>query len=316
MLLAIQTRPGCSGFSTVRFPRNRDGLRPKPASMNTPSASQSLRTPTRNELIRTGLYGAQRWLDHGTAQLGRGELADWQTLVIMVERYLGEVVAALRHMTGHAPESMIAQLDATTRATNHYWYGVLAWCSQRKVRTDRALERAMDRIYEKIDLARSLLQLSHELPDEPHEPTAGEPCRMLTLGPVLDLIRLEAERALLQLGGKDARVHEIVEYVADELTRHVDHAVFLLETADGDRTTFAPIVESAIGAVVALDRALFGRSDLALPTVQAHRARLETAIGGLRRLRAATRPVEPHPVATPTALTNAGTLRARASAVR
>lgn len=227
--------------------------------MNQPSASQSLRTPARTELVRTSLLNAQHWLDHGVEMIAQGMLGDWQTLVITVERHLIEVVAMLREARLRSP-GVVAQLDATTRATNQFWYGVLAWCGRRKLRTDRALERAMDRIYEKIDVARSLLDLT-DLADAVHEPATGtdDVYEAMALEPALDLIRMEAERALVQLGCKDAHLIELVENAAVALERYVDHAVFLIALHDGNDAKFIDRVSAASSAVTALINGIGGR---------------------------------------------------------
>ncbi len=266
----------------MRLGRNRRTRRPKHVAMNA-SASQSLRTPARNELIRTSLLNAQHWLDHGTALISRGPLGDWRMLVIAVERHLIEAVAALRDGSPRS-SAVVRQLDATTRSTNHYWYAVLAWCGRRKVRTDRVLERAMDRIYEKIDLARSLLDLSDEMVEAAHDPAAqiDDLYEAMAVEPTLDLVRMEAERALIYLGGKDAHVHEIVETVACVLERYVDHAVFLIALHDGNDATFTERVTAASDAVLALQRGVDGRY-----RTPGLRAQFDRVNAGLAMLRAA-----------------------------
>jgi hypothetical protein len=241
-------------------------------------AAQSLRTPARNELIRTGLLNAQHWLDHGCDLLGQGLLGDWQTVAMMVERHLLEAVAALRESTVR-PTAIAKQLDATTRATNDYWYGVLAYCSRRRLRLDRSLERAMDRIYEKIDQARQLLQLTHELGEtEARADHSDDHYEAMALTCVLELIRLEAIRALVQLGGKDAPMREIVEETRGTLERQVAHAEFLLDAHDGNNAKFVAPVSAAYDAVRALARVTHERMGADFDRVLDGFAVLRTAI--------------------------------------
>jgi hypothetical protein len=245
-------------------------------------AAQSLRTPARNELIRTGLLNAQHWLEHGCDLLGQGLLGDWQTVAIMVERHLLETVAALRESSSR-PAAIAAQLDATTRATNDYWYGVLAYCSRRKLRVDRSFERAMDRIFEKIDQARELLQLTHEL-SEVHaraghtDDHTDDHYEAMAILPVLELIRLEAIRALLQLGGKDAPARDLVEEARVVLERHVAHAEFLISEHDGNDAQFAAPILAASDAVLALARAARERVGIDLDRVLDGLAVLRSAV--------------------------------------
>src|SRR5690606_11333610 len=125
--------------------------------------------------------------------------------------HLIEVIAALRE-GALATEQVNVQLDATIKAVNQFWYGAQAWCSRRGVRMDRTLERSMDRIYEKIDQTRWLLEppevieLTHaraKLADDVYEAMA--------VPPVFELIRSEAEKAAMELAGKDAHVVTIVQ---------------------------------------------------------------------------------------------------------
>ena len=118
--------------------------------------------------------------------LQHGVFSNWQTLVIMAERHLIEVTAALRDGTKR-DGGLAIQLDATIKATNSFWYAALAWCNRSHVRMDRALEGAMDRIYEKIDQARWLLdppelvELTHaraKLSDDVYEAMAVPPARL------------------------------------------------------------------------------------------------------------------------------------------
>lgn len=213
-------------------------------------------TELRSEVARTGLLNIQHWFDHGSEMLQHGAFSNWQTLVIMAERHLIEVNAALRD--GATRDGVLAiQLDATIKATNTFWYAALAWCTRQRVRMDRALERAMDRIYEKIDQARWLLdppelvELTHaraKLSDDVYEAMA--------VPPVFELIRYEAERAAMELAGKDAHVVKIVERITRELELRIDHANFLLDAYDGDAGPFDPLISSACSAVDALYRAI------------------------------------------------------------
>jgi hypothetical protein len=209
----------------------------------------------RIEIVRTGLLNAQHWFDHGSELLGQGMLGNWQHLVMMAERHLIEVIAALRE--GLDGDELGAQLDATLKSTNTFWYAALAWCSRHRARMDRALERAMDRVYEKIDQVRWLLdcgeviELTHaraKLADDVYEAMA--------VPPVFELIRREAERAAMELAGKDAHVVSIVEQVTRELELRVEHARFLLDAHDGDDAQFGGVIDAAISGVDALYRAV------------------------------------------------------------
>jgi len=210
----------------------------------------------RSELVRTGLLNTQHWFDHGSELLAHGMMGNWQNMVIMAERHLIEVCAALRD-GGVSAQALAMQLDATTKASNQFWYAALAWCARRSIRMDRALERGMDRIYEKIDQARWLLdppeviELTHaraKLADDVDEAMA--------VPPVFELIRRESERAAMELAGKDAHVVTIVERVTRELELRIDHAEFLLEAYDGDAGQFEALIEVASSAVDALYRAI------------------------------------------------------------
>lgn len=238
-------------------------------------------TELRSELARTGLLNIQHWFDHGSEMLQQGVFANWQTLVIMAERHLIEVNAALRE--GVTRDGAVAiQLDATVKATNSFWYGALAWCNRQRVRMDRALERAMDRIYEKMDQARwlldppELIELTHaraKLSDDVYEAMA--------LPPVFALIRYEAERAAVELAGKDAHVVNVVEKITRELELRIDHANFLLEAYDGDARPFEPLIDAASSAVDALYRAIGER--VKVPA----RERLDRVIVALSAMRLA-----------------------------
>jgi hypothetical protein len=207
----------------------------------------------RNELARTGLLTIQDWFDHGSALLVHGPLGDWQTLVIMAERHLIAVNAALRDGNVDA-DPLATQLDATIEATNAFWYAALAWCSRHGTRMDRTLERAMDRIYEKIDQARVLLD-----PPKIVELTHARAIEALAaVPPVLELLRHDAQHALVELGGKDAHVTAIVERVTRELELRVDHAEFLVDAYGGD-VRFAQLIEVAIAAVETLQKAISER---------------------------------------------------------
>ena len=94
----------------------------------------------RSEIARTGLLNIQHWFDHGSELLGQGVFGNWQTMVIMSERHLIEVIAALRE-GALATEPVAVQLDATIKAVNQFWYGALAWCSRRAVRRMRPRAR-------------------------------------------------------------------------------------------------------------------------------------------------------------------------------
>lgn len=210
----------------------------------------------RSELVRTGLLNTQHWFDHGSELLAHGMMGNWQNMVIMAERHLIEVCAALRD-GGVSAQALAMQLDATTKASNQFWYAALAWCARRSIRMDRALERGMDRIYEKIDQARWLLdppelvELTHaraKLSDDVYEAMA--------VPPVFALIRYEAERAAMELSGKDAHVVTIVERITRELELRIDHANFLLDAYDGDTRPFEPLIDAASSAVDALYRAI------------------------------------------------------------
>ena len=235
----------------------------------------------RSEIARTGLLNIQHWFDHGSELLGQGVFGNWQTMVIMSERHLIEVIAALRE-GALATEPVAVQLDATIKAVNQFWYGALAWCSRRAVRMDRTLERSMDRIYEKIDQARWLLdppevvELTHaraKLADDVYEAMA--------VPPVFELIRSEAERAAMELAGKDAHVVTIVERVTRELELRIEHARFLLDAYDGDDSQFDHLVVAATSAVDALYRAIGER------VKEPARARLDRVIVSLVGMRVA-----------------------------
>ncbi len=238
-------------------------------------------THVRSEVARTGLLNIQHWFDHGSEMLQHGVFSNWQNLVIMAERHLIEVNAALRD--GTTRDGVLAfQLDATIKAANSFWYGALAWCNRQRVRMDRALERAMDRIYEKIDQARWLLdpaelvELTHaraKLSDDVYEAMA--------VHPVFELIRHEAERAAMELAGKDAHVVNIVERITRELELRIDHANFLLEAYDGDARPFEPLIDAASSAVDALYRAIGER--VKMPA----RERLDRVIVALAGMRLA-----------------------------
>jgi hypothetical protein len=213
----------------------------------------------RGELVRTGLLNVQHWFDHGSELLSHGPLGDWQTLVIMAEKHLIAVLATLRD--GAEDGQLATQLDATIKATNAFWYASLAWCTRNRVRMDRTLERAMDRIYEKIDQARWLLdppeviELTHAragLVDDVYEAMA--------VPPVLELARREAEVALIELAGKDAHVTTIVERVTRQLELRCDHAEFLLDAYEGDARPFTVLLDAAIAVVDALHRAIIERA--------------------------------------------------------
>lgn len=216
-------------------------------------------TSVRGELARTGLLNVQHWFDHGAELLAHGHLGDWQTIVIMAERHLIAVNAALRD--GVVSAGVTPQLEATIASIHDFWYAALAWCSRQRVRLDRTLERAMDRIHEKIDQARWLLD-----PPEVIELTHGarasqvdDVYEAMAVPPVLALMRQEAETALVELGGRDAHVTAIVEKVTRSLELRCDHAEFLLEAYDGSRQTFAPLLDLAIVAVECLQNATVAR---------------------------------------------------------
>jgi hypothetical protein len=228
----------------------------------------------RNEIARTGLLNIQHWFDHGSELVAHGVLGDWPTIVIMAERHLIEVNAALRD--GAREEAVAIQLDATIKATNQFWYSALAWCNRQRTRMDRALERAMDRIYEKLDQVRwqldppEVIELTHaraKLADDVYEAMA--------VPPVFELIRREAEHAALELAGKDAHVTTIVERVTRELELRIEHARFLLDVYDGDDSQFEPLVIAARSAVDALYRGIGER--VRVPA----RARLDRVIAAL-----------------------------------
>jgi hypothetical protein len=253
------------------------------AAMNAP-ASLSARLHARNELARTSLLEAQHWFDHATELLAHGPLGDWQTLVVTVERHLIVAVASLRD--GRAKSRrLVTQLDATTRAINGFWYAVLAWCQRHKLRADRTLERAMDRIYERIDQARALMELSEELGDaqDAHAARVDDVYQTRALAPVLELVRIEAEQALVELGGKDAMVTEIAEDASRMLERHVDYAVWLVDAGAGHDHATGDLVEAASFPVVALRRVIAERASTAELS-----ARFDRVIGGLAALRMAT----------------------------
>jgi hypothetical protein len=73
---------------------------------------------------------------------------------------------------------------------------------------------------------------------------------------VFELMRSEAEKAAMELAGKDAHVVTIVERVTRELELRIEHARFLLDAHDGDDAQFEHLVTAAIGAVDALYRAI------------------------------------------------------------
>ncbi|MBA2540741.1 MAG: hypothetical protein H0V17_13970 [Deltaproteobacteria bacterium] len=228
-------------------------------------------TNIRIELVRTGLLNVQHWFDHGAELLSHGPLGDWQTLVIMVEKHLIAVNAALRD--GLEAAHLGIQLDATIKATNGFWHAALAWCTRNRVKMDRTLERAMDRIYEKIDQARWLLdppeviELTHAkavLVDDIYEAMAAVP--------VFELVRYEAEAALVELGGKDAHVTAIVDRVSRELEVRIDHAAFLVEAYSGDPARFTPMVEAAVTAIDLLQKGIGARGK------PPHHERLDRAI--------------------------------------
>jgi hypothetical protein len=233
-----------------------------------------------SEIVRTGLLNVQHWFDHGSELLGQGVLGNWQHLVIMAERHLIQVIAALRG--GLESGELGVQLDATIKSTNTFWYAALAWCARKAVRMDRTLERSMDRIYEKLDQVRWLLdcgeviELTHaraRLADDVYEAMA--------VPPVFELIRGEAERAAMELAGKDAHVVTIVERVTRELELRIEHARFLLEAHDGNDAQFQPLIDSAISAVDALYRAIGER--VRMPA----RERIDRVIVGLVGMRVA-----------------------------
>lgn len=235
---------------------------------------------SRSEIVRTGLLNIQHWFDHGSELLGQGVLGNWQHLVIMVERHLIEVISALRH--GLEAGELGVQLDATIKSTNSFWYAALAWCSRHRARMDRTFERSMDRIYEKLDQVRWLLdcgeviELTHaraKLADDVYEAMA--------VPPVFALIRSEAEKAAMELAGKDAHVVTIVERVTRELELRIEHARFLLEAHDGDDAQFEPLITAAISAVDALYRAIGER--VRMPA----RERIDRVIVGLVGMRVA-----------------------------
>lgn len=231
-----------------------------------------------SEIVRTGLLNVQHWFDHGSELLSQGVLGNWQNLVIMAERHLIQVIAALRD--GIESSELGVQLDATIKSTNSFWYAALAWCARQGMRMDRTLERSMDRIYEKMDQVRWLLdcgeviELTHaraKLADDVYEAMA--------VPPVFDLIRGEAERAAMELAGKDAHVVTIVERVTRELELRIEHARFLLEVHDGNEAQFEPLISSAISAVDALYRAIGER--VRMPA----RERIDRVIVGLVGMR-------------------------------
>ena len=275
-------------MSVISLPnslRNRGAKWSKDCPMNM-AHSISARLSARKELARASLRSVQHWFDHSAQLLAHGPLGDWQNLVIVVERHLIVANAALRD--GRVKSGQLAlQVDATTRATNGFWYAVLAWCSRNRLRMDRTLERSMDRIYERIDQARMTLDLSHELGDAQHTQAGGvktgDAYGAMALAPVLELVRIEAEHALVELGGRDAMVTEIAEHASRMLERHVDHAVWLIDAHDGNESAFGTLVEAASGPVVALRRVIADRARK--PELQ---SRFDRVIGGLAALRLAT----------------------------
>jgi len=227
-------------------------------------------TNIRIELVRTGLLNVQHWFDRGAELLAHGPLDDWQTLVIMAEKHLIEVTAALRD--GLDAEHLVIQLDATQKATSGFWYAALAWCTRNRVRMDRTLERAMDRIYEKIDQARWLLD-PPEVIELTHARAASmEGYEAMAAVPVFELVRDEAEAALVELGGKDAHVPAIVDRVSRELELRIDHAAFLVEAYQGDPARFSPMIEAAVAAIDALQKGIGVRG------MPPHHERLDRAI--------------------------------------
>lgn len=242
----------------------------------------------RSEIVRTGLLNLQHWFDHGSELLAHGVFGNWQQMVIMAERHLIEVIAALRDglpKAGPSRETLELQLDAAIKATNAFWYAALGWCSRQRARMDRTLERAMDRIYEKLDRVRWLLdpqeviELTHaraKLADDVYEAMA--------VSPVIELIRTEAERAAMELAGKDAHVVTIVERVTRELKLRIEHLWFLLESCDGYAHQFEAAIGSAASAVDALHRAVGERVK---PLARDRLDRVIVALIGMRVGRAA-----------------------------
>ena len=252
--------------------------------MNNEPTIASNRLTARKELVRTSLLNVQHWFEHATELLAHGPLGDWQTLVVTVDRHLTVALAALRDGRVKAPH-LTLQIDATTRVTNGFWYAALAWCARKQLRMDRTLERSMDRIYERIDQARALLDLPHDAGEAAYVRAAltDDAYEAMALAPVLELVRIEAEHALVELGGKDALVTEIVDYASRVLERHVDHAVWLIDTHDGDDAAFGDLVDAASFPVVALRRVIAERAS----KPELH-ARFDRVIGGLAALRVAT----------------------------
>lgn len=255
--------------------------------MRSPMDTQTAaRLAARKELVRASLLNAQHWFEHATELLAHGPLGDWQSLVINVDRHLTVALAALRDSHVKSPQ-LALQLDATTRATNAFWYAALAWCTRKKLRMDRTLERSMDRIFERIDQARALLDLSHELGESSafaQSALAGDHAyQAMALGPLLELVRIEAEHALVELGGKDAPVTEIADHASRLLERHVDHAVWLVDDHGGEQAAFGDLVDAACFSVQALRRVIAERVNK--PEVQSS---FDRVIGGLAALRMAT----------------------------
>ncbi len=243
-----------------------------------------------SEIVRTGLLNVQHWFDHGSELLSQGVLGNWQNLVIMAERHLIQVIAALRE--GLERRELGVQLDATIKSTNQFWYAALAWCARQGARMDRTLERSMDRIYEKLDQVRWLLDcgevihlthasrvLADDIKTHASRVLADDVYEAMAVPPVFDLIRGEAERAAMELAGKDAHVVTIVERVTRELELRIEHARFLLEAHDGNKTQFEPLIDSAISAVDALSRAICER--VRMPA----RERIDRVIVGLVGMR-------------------------------
>jgi hypothetical protein len=243
------------------------------------------RLAARKELVRASLLNVQHWFEHATELLAHGPLGDWQSLVINVDRHLVVALAALRDSHVKSPALQL-QLDATTRATNAFWYALLAWCTRKKLRMDRTLERSMDRIFERIDQARTLLDLSHELGDSSAFARAAlsdDAYQAMALGPLLDLVRIEAEHALVELGGKDAPATEIADYASRLLERHVNHAIWLVDTHGGNDAAFGDLVDAACFPVQALRRVIAERVNK--PEIQSS---FDRVVGGLAALRMAT----------------------------
>jgi hypothetical protein len=234
------------GVTTAPDPK-KPGQGGKPKIGNGPTVKTHVPVlDTRKAILRTSLAAAQHWFERGSEALDRAKSDSARRTVIdrTVEHalpYLEEALLTLpKHDKAYQTESIVAQMDDTTRA------GIMFWTAMLKGENEPAwpLMVADTKLRDALQLLRQPPQAfdgAQKRTNKSDDVLEGN-----ALEPVLDLIRMKSDEVYQKLHSNGDRFKLVWPYVS-AIELHCKHAEHLVQeyTSKDEARRFAGKIEAA-----------------------------------------------------------------------